>query len=94
MLAPNELHKNINWTDIDESKDIFGVPINIGAIVVYQPFNACAGMHLGIVVEKSKTRPYWYKIKKHDGHCIDRHSYELVVYLPIHLRNENNDDKI
>lgn len=91
MLAPNEFY-NRNWDDIEPNKDIFGVPINIGTIVIYQPFNACSGMHLGTVVEKGRTN--MYKIKKHDGHCIDRHSYELVVYLPIHLRNENHDDKI
>jgi hypothetical protein len=91
MLASNELYKT-NLNEIDPNKDIFGVPINIGSIVIYQPFNACTGMHLGTVVEKGKY--HWYKIKKHDGHCIDRHNYELVVYLPILLRNENHDDKI
>ena len=88
---PNELRKNDGWKnykDQDPTKDVMGVPIKKGSYVIYQGYTRGEGMHIGKVVAINGD---WYKILTWAGDkmgYIDRHSYELMSYLPAMMEKE------
>ena len=92
---PNEIGKKGGWKNYDEqdpTKDVMGVPIKKGSYVIYQGYVRGGGLHIGKVTEINGT---WYKILTWNGDkmsYIDRHSYELLSYLPIMIEKEFNDN--
>lgn len=93
MRAPNEKHKEKNkygtittvWPA--EYKDIFGYDIKVGAYVIWQPYSAHEGMHIGQVTSLGHSD--WIKIKTAENKTIERHGYELVLVMQQRMAFEN-----
>ena len=74
-----------------KEKDLFGYPIQVGAFVIWQPYSAHEGMHIGQV--KSLGHDDWIEIKTADNKTITRHGYELVLLLQQQMRHQYLNDE-
>lgn len=72
-------------------KDLFGYKIEKGAFVIWQPYSAHEGMHIGQVIDVTIQNNWldWIKIKTADNKTIDRHGYELVLLLQQRMNFES-----
>ena len=93
MRAPNEKCKEKNEDGIvrtvwpKDYKDIFGYDIKIGAYVIWQPYSAHGGMHIGQVIKIGHND--CIKIKTAENKTIVRHGYELVLVMQQRMAFEN-----
>ena len=86
VISKTHGHSSImHWPD--PGKDLFGYDIKIGAFVIWQPYSAHDGMHIGQVVSLDKDD--WIKIKTADNKTISRHGYELVLVMQQQMKLEN-----
>ena len=74
-----------------KEKDLFGYPIQVGAFVIWQPYSAREGMHIGQVT--SLGHDDWIEIKTADNKTIIRHGYELVLLLQQQMRHQYLNDE-
>ena len=68
-------------------KDLFGYDIKVGSYVIWQPYSAHEGMHIGQVVDLGHDD--WIKIKTADNKTIERHGYELVLVMQQQMKLES-----
>ena len=66
---------------------IFGYDIKVGAFVIWQPYSAHEGMHIGQVTSLGHSD--WIKIKTGENKTIERHGYELVLVMQQRMNFEN-----
>ena len=70
---------------VDCGKDVLGRELKLGMYVIWQPYSAHEGMHIGKIVNRRSTRiedKYTFVILTEEKKRIDRYGWELVSYLP------------
>lgn len=105
MRAANEQYKNKEVKDkygypttvyAAAGKDLFGYKLEKGAYVIWQPYSAHDGMHIGQVVNVRIDNKFldWIKVKTADNKTIDRHGYELVLVMQQQMNYENSLEEV
>lgn len=100
MRAANEKYTNKEIKDSHgypvtifptSGKDLFGYKIEKGAFVIWQPYSAHDGMHIGQVISIDIQNKWLdcIKIKTADNKTITRHGYELVLVMQQRMAFEN-----